>query len=90
MLEAKTRLHGTQVRIAGSPTEILEELTALLKGIRTNFIELADEELANMLIAQCGRIAFTDDDDEIPRILEETVDLLEEYERKQEEAASRG
>lgn len=77
MIKAENVGYGISVKMSGSTTDLLEELTAIIKGIRANFIETFGEELSGVLIAQSGKLAFAECDDDRDAIIDETIKILE-------------
>lgn len=77
MINAKNVGHGIAVKMSGTATDLLEELTAILRGVKANFDEEFEPEVSDLLIAYAGKLAFADEE-ERPDILDEVIKILEE------------
>ena len=78
MIKAENMGTGVAVKMSGYAVELLEELTAILRGVKTNFDDEFDPEVSDLLIAYAGKLAFADEE-ERPDILDEVIRLLEEH-----------
>lgn len=77
MIKAENTGVGVAVKMSGYAVELLEELTAILRGVKTNFDEEFEPEVSDLLIAYAGKLAFADEE-ERPDILDEVIKILEE------------
>ena len=78
MISANREGEGTKVIIksTGIPEEI-EELTAIIRGVRHQFTEMCGEEFADAAITFSGKVAYTEDDDEIEELTKEFSEWLD-------------
>lgn len=81
MIKATNMRHGISVKMSGDTIDLLEELTAIIRGVRANFDDAYGEELSRVFIAQAGKLAFADSEEEREAVMEETAQLLETDER---------
>lgn len=78
MIKAENMGTGVAVKMSGYAVELLEELTAILRGVKANFDEAFEPEVSDMLIAYSGKLAFAKEE-EREAILDEVIRLLEEH-----------
>lgn len=77
MIRAESKTHGVEVRLTGNPTELLEELTAVIRGIKETFNSTFVGDVGELLIAYAGKLAFASED-ERDGIIDEVIKILEE------------
>ena len=78
MIRAESKKHGVEVRLTGDATELLEELTAVIRGIKETFKSTFVGDVGEILIAYAGKLAFASED-ERDDILDEVIKILEEH-----------
>lgn len=72
---------NTLVEIHGHKTEILSELTLIIRHVRDMLYEDMDKEYADKLIANCGRLAYMTTEEvaeELEQKRENTLDKLKD------------
>lgn len=77
MIRAESKKHGVEVRLTGDATELLEELTAVIRGIKETFKSTFVGDVGELLIAYAGKMAFASED-EREDITEEIIKILED------------
>ena len=77
MIKAESKTHGVEVRLTGDATELLEELTAVIRGIKETFKSTFVGDVGELLIAYAGKLAFASED-ERDGIIDEVINILEE------------
>lgn len=78
MIKAENVGTGIAVKMSGTATDLLEELTAIIRGVKTNFDDSFEPEITDLLIAYAGKLAFADEE-ERSDILDEVIKILEEH-----------
>ena len=78
MIKAENVGVGVAVKMSGTTTDFLEELTAILRGVKTNFDDSFEPEVTDLLIAYAGKLAFAEEE-ERSDILDEVIKILEEH-----------
>ena len=77
MIRAESKKHGVEVRLTGDATELLEELTAVIRGIKETFNTKFVGDVGELLIAYAGKLAFASED-ERDGIIDEVINILED------------
>ena len=77
MINAESKRHGVEVRLTGDAVELIEELTAVIRGIKETFNSTFVGDVGELLIAYAGKMAFASED-ERDGITEEIIQILEE------------
>lgn len=77
MINAESKRHGVEVRLTGDAVELIEELTAIIRGIKGVFENTFVGDVGELLIAYAGKMAFASED-ERDDITEEIIKILED------------
>ena len=77
MIRAESKKHGVEVRLTGDATELLEELTAVIRGVKETFKTTFVGDVGELLIAYAEKLAFASED-ERDGIIDEVIKILEE------------
>lgn len=79
MILALDQGNGVQVIIKNDGiVETMEEMIAIIKGVKDHITNIADEDLADYAIAYVGRMAFAETDEERHKHTEEFYKWLDE------------
>lgn len=79
MICAKSKAYGVELKIemdSDGFIEIMDELQAIIGGVRGYIADFADEEVADMTIATCGKLAYISDTKEADKVLEEFIEFM--------------
>lgn len=78
MIKAESKGGGVAVALYGGIMEVLEEFIALTSSLRERLKSELPDHVADELIAMCGKLAYTNDEDEMNAIVSEVEKVLED------------
>lgn len=79
MIQAYDKGDGVQIIIqTESVTDTLEQLTAIIRGVRHTLTDNANEEFADYAIAYVGKMAYSETDEERHQHTDEFCKWMEE------------
>lgn len=77
MIKAEQDTRHVKVAIKGDTMEIIQEFTAIVNSVRERLSMEFPETIADELISMCGKLAYTEDEDEMNDIVDAVSDRLD-------------
>lgn len=77
MINATSVGHGVEVKLTGDAVGLIEELTAVIRGVKGVFDDTFTEGVSDHLIAYAGKMAFAKEEEK-EDITDEIIQVLEE------------
>ena len=77
MIKAEQTKGRIAVAIRGDYMDVIQEFTAIVNSVRERLSSEMPEAVADELISMCGKLAYTEDEDEMNDIVDAVADRLD-------------